>query len=114
MILEFDFESKVKQKEYWDKRQKAKESEIKEGDKVFVKQDKKNKLSTTYGEMPYRVIEKKGNSVQIENDEGVQKRRNVKDLKKIVFEKGYEKVNESDVNSEVISERPTRKRIPPQ
>ena len=49
---------------------------------LFCNREKENKLSSNFLGEPYKVIEKKGNSVQIESTEGVQKRRNVIHMKK--------------------------------
>ncbi|XP_059209654.1 uncharacterized protein K02A2.6 [Centropristis striata] len=47
---------------------RAKESTLKQGDKVLVRQQKQNKLSTPYERHPYTVISRKGQSVIIEKD----------------------------------------------
>ena len=46
-------------------------------------QKKTKKLSTNYGKAKHKVIEKKGSSVTIESEEGVQKSRNIIHLKKV-------------------------------
>ena len=46
----------------------ARESEIREGDKVLLRQEKENKLSTPYKQSPFTVIQKKGNGVLVEAD----------------------------------------------
>ena len=56
-----------------------------------MQQRKENKLSLNFLSEPYKVIEKKGNSVQIESTEGVQRRRNVIHMKKMNFTNNREK-----------------------
>ena len=76
-----DQERKDRGKEYADKRRGAKECEFTVGDKVLLKQDKRNKLTPAFESDPYRVIEKHGNSVTIQSTEGVQYQRNSSHLK---------------------------------
>ena len=54
-------------KEYADKHRHAKESNIKIGDTVLVKQYKKNKLTSRFNKMPYIVVCRKGTKVTAEN-----------------------------------------------
>ena len=51
-------------------------------DKVLVKQEKQNKLSTPFAPQPYEVVTKSGNSVIVESPEGVQLMRNTIHVKK--------------------------------
>ena len=46
------------------------------GDKVLVRQDKNNKLTTTFGATPFTVINKSTNSLLVESPDGVQYSRN--------------------------------------
>ena len=73
---------------YADFQRNARESEIREGDKVLLRQEKENKLSTPYKKSPFTVIQKNGNSVLVEAD-GVQYRRNVTHVKKY-FEQDHD------------------------
>ena len=79
-----------KKRERWhaDCQRNARESEIQEGDKVLLRQEKENKLSTPYKQSPFTVIQKNGNSVLVEAD-GVECRRNVTCVKKY-FERDYD------------------------
>jgi hypothetical protein len=70
-VKDRDAERKEKGKIYADKV----ESNIQAGDKVLVKQDKKNKLSTFFNQEPFRVLQKNGNSVLVEADTGIQYKR---------------------------------------
>ena len=45
------------------KKRNAEESDLNVGDKVSLKEDKENKLSTEPGPSPYRMCSKNGNSV---------------------------------------------------
>ena len=73
---------------YADCQRNARESEIREGDKVLLRQEKENKLSTPYKQSPFTVIQKNGNSVLVEAD-GVECRRNVTYVNKY-FERDFD------------------------
>lgn len=60
---------KFKGKQYADASRSANMSEVKEGDLVLMKQDKKNKLSTTFEPQLYKVKEKKGNQVVVSDSD---------------------------------------------
>ena len=53
-------------KDYADKRSRAKESTIKVGDSVLVRQARENKLASKFKPNPYRVIKMKGTRVTVE------------------------------------------------
>lgn len=63
-------------------RRGANDSDIHSGDKVLVKQDRENKMSTGFNPSQFKVVERNGYSVVVESDQGVQHRRNVTHLKK--------------------------------
>ncbi|KAK6178683.1 hypothetical protein SNE40_011209 [Patella caerulea] len=63
-----DQQMKEKGKMYADKSRTAKASDIKVGDKVLLKQEKSNKLSTNFNPRPYTVIQIDGNSITIQNE----------------------------------------------
>ena len=73
---------KCAQKEYWDKRNHATESMIKEGEKVLVKQDKQNKMTPTFEPKLYDVISKTGNQVTVRDENDNVYKRNVTHVKK--------------------------------
>ena len=52
------------------------------GDKVLVKQERKNKLSTPFSPEPFDVVTKTGNGVVVESPGGVQLMRNATHVKK--------------------------------
>ena len=93
-----DSEQKARYKAYADARRGAKYSNTNIGDEVLVKQGKQNKLTTTFSPVPYRVVDKKGNSLQIESPDGVQYSRNTSHVKKYI--------TESATTEEVIPEKP--------
>jgi hypothetical protein len=63
-----DREHKTKAKNYFDKRYKAKSSDIQQGDHVLLRQAKENKLSTKYKASPLLVIDRKGTLLQVERN----------------------------------------------
>ena len=76
-----DAEQKEKGKVYSDNRKSARESEIKSGDDVLMKQDMQNKFQSQFKPKLYKVLNKTGNSALVEPDEGVKYRRNVTHVK---------------------------------
>ncbi|KAL9970182.1 hypothetical protein ACROYT_G022515 [Oculina patagonica] len=80
-VRDRDSERKEKGKVYADYRRNARESEFQEGDKVLLRQEKENKLSTPFKQSPFTIFQKNGNSILLEAD-GVQDRRNVTHVKK--------------------------------
>ena len=56
-----DAEAKQERTDYADEKRRARESDLETGDLVLLKQSKENKLSTTYGTLPYTVSKKHGN-----------------------------------------------------
>lgn len=67
-IRKQDEKRKQQMKYYADKRNNAKQSHLKEGDKVIVKQKKHNKLSTPYEIEPLEIIAKKGSMITATNN----------------------------------------------
>ena len=78
-------EAKEKGKLYADEKRCARElSDVKEGDSVLLRQDRKKKLTPTFRQEPYRVLDKSGNSVVVESPDGVQYKRNSTHVKKFL------------------------------
>ena len=75
---------KLREKEYADSKRHALTSDIAEGDLVLLRQKRENKLSPTFEPEPYRILEKNGNAVVIENSSGQSKMRNAGHMKKFV------------------------------
>ena len=61
------------------------------GDQVLVQQDKSNKLDTPFAPVPFTVVEKAGNSVVVQSNQGVKYSRNTSHVKK--FHSAEEKEN---------------------
>ena len=101
-VKDRDAERKEKGKIYADKKRNAVESNIEAGDKVLMKQDKKNKLSTFFNPEPFRVLQKNGNSVLVEADTGVQYKRNITHLKKLITPDAEE--NEVNTQESILQE----------
>ena len=53
-------------------------------DEVLLKQTRENKLDTNFEPTPYKVVQKDGSALLLENDEGVRKMHNVAHVKKLV------------------------------
>ena len=88
-VRDRDIKRKKKGKVYEDCQRNALEREIREGNKVLLRQEKENKLSTPYKQCPFTANQKNGNSVLVEADgDCVQYRRNVTHVKKY-FERDY-------------------------
>ncbi|XP_045206992.1 uncharacterized protein K02A2.6-like [Mercenaria mercenaria] len=65
-----DRETKLKNKQYADKKRRAKNISLKIGDKVLIRRDKRqNKLQTAYHPVPARVIKRKGSMITV-NQQG--------------------------------------------
>ena len=84
-LADRDFVSKDKGKESVDGKRKERINEIKQGDEVVLKrQVPANKLSSTFEPTIFKVVQKKGSEVIVENPAmGVSYRRNVAHCKKI-------------------------------
>ena len=83
-VRDKDLESKTKSCVYTDERHAVKDSNIQPGDEVLVKQPKENKLTSTFENQPYHVVNKEGNSVIVESPEGVRYRRNSTHVKRYI------------------------------
>ena len=77
-----DSEKKQQEKFYGDKRRNAQPSNLKVGDKVLLKQKKKDKLTPTFESTPYTVMAKYGNQLTIRSEAGVIYKRNTSHVKK--------------------------------
>jgi len=84
MIRDRDAEQKGKGKLYADERRGAKYSEVELGDKVLVRQDKTDKLTTNFNPVPHTVVAKAGNSTIIESPTGQLYSRNTSHIRKYV------------------------------
>jgi len=68
---------------YSDEKRKAVTTDYAQGDLFHVKQNRENKLSTNFHPNPMKIMEKNGNSVVIQSDQGVKYKRNVTHVKKV-------------------------------
>ena len=73
---------RAKAKLYADKKRHVEHSDLVPGDRVLLKQEKQNKLSTSFAPEPYDVVSRNGSSTLIKSPEGVQLKRNTAHLKK--------------------------------
>ena len=80
-VRDRESERKEKGKMYADWKRNACENDIQKGDKVLLRQERDNKLSTLFKQLPFTAAQKNGNSVLVEAD-GVQYRRNVTHVKR--------------------------------
>lgn len=78
-----DAEVKAKTKAYADKSMNARPSDVQVGDQVLVRQEKKDKFSTSFDPSPFQVVSKTGNSVVVESQGGTQYSRNTSHVKKL-------------------------------
>lgn len=98
---------KQENKEYYDQKKKVKESEIKEGDTVLCKQEKKNKLTPKFDPEHYKVKQRKHNTVIAERD-GKIITRNVSYFKKVITDES------EDEWSNGTTEQPQERPVEPQ
>ena len=84
LLRERDARAKLRQKEYADSKRSAEYSDIGEGDRILLNKSRDNKLSPSFEPLPYKVVEKKGNAVLIQDQEGNTKMRNASHMKKFI------------------------------
>ncbi|XP_055839723.1 uncharacterized protein K02A2.6-like [Episyrphus balteatus] len=84
-VRDQDAREKWKGKCYADNKRHAKVSDVKEGDDVVVKrQIVTNKLATTFEPVAYKVVDRKGSEVTVQNpNTGTEYRRNVAHVRKV-------------------------------
>ena len=82
-ILKKDNEGKQKMKNYFGKKHFLKPSEFKIGDRVLVKQEKKDKLTTPYIPKPLQIKNKKGSMIIVSDIHDQEITRNSSHFKKI-------------------------------
>ena len=80
-VRDRDSERKEKGKMHAACKRNACENDIQKGDKVLLRQERDNKSSTPFKQVPFTVVQKNGNSVLVETD-GVQYLRNVTHAKR--------------------------------
>ena len=68
-IRQADAKRKEKMKEYADKCNQAKNTDLNVGDKVLIKQPKQNKMSTPFKPEPFEITDKKGSMITAQSEE---------------------------------------------
>ncbi len=84
LLKERDARKKLRQKQYADKTRAARDSNIGEGDRVLLKQTRKNKLTSNFEPHPYKVVCREGNAVVVQDSDGDNKMRAIAHMKKYV------------------------------
>lgn len=82
-VREVDADAKLGSSKYADRIRGAKCSDIRIGDTVFLKQQKKSKVDPTFSTERYTVVAQDGSKMVISSGNGVQYARSVNDLKKV-------------------------------
>ena len=82
-ILENDAKAKTVMKRNADTRNRSKESSITIGDVVLIKQQKRNKFSTHFSPIKYRVTARNGTMITAENLKGETITRNISFFRKV-------------------------------
>ena len=85
-VQDRDGEMKVKAKSYADRKRHAEYSDLVPGNRVLLKQEKQNKLSTPFAPEPYAVVGRNGSSFTIKSTEVVWLKRKTAHVKKYVQE----------------------------
>ncbi|KAK3097548.1 hypothetical protein FSP39_010680 [Pinctada imbricata] len=106
-VRDRDAEEKGKGKLYADKRRNATESTVKVGDDVLLKQQKRDKFTTTFESEPYKVVDKRGNNITIESSTGVQYERNSSHVKPYLSSCEDDNAGEKIVENETVIEAST-------
>ena len=81
-LRDWDSEAKAAAKIYTDERRGARYSDVRIGDKVLVRQEKHNKLSTAFNPTPHTVISKDGNSLVMQSPDAGSYSRNTTHVQK--------------------------------
>ena len=76
-----DAERKQANKGYTDKKHRAADRDVREGDTVLLEQRRENKLSPVYEKEPYEVLARYGDQVELKSPQGVQYKRNLQHIK---------------------------------
>ena len=101
-----NLKKKEENKDYYDRNRRAKEADIRTGDIVICKQEKKNKLTPKFYPKHYTVVQRKYNMATAKRDDGKTVTRNVSFFKKVRTDKSEDE--EEDI------ERPETDQVPKQ
>ena len=99
-------------KSWEDKKRHTEYSNLVPGDRVLLRQEKQNKLSTPFAPEPYDVVSRIGSSIIIKSPEGVQLKRNTAHFK--TYEESPQLPSRTvslPVKEDVRAESPTYRRI---
>ncbi len=118
-ILERDRCQKAKMKKYADEKRRAAPFNIKRGDKVLLKQERKNKLSTKYDPDPYIVVGTKGTSLLLKRRAEPEIMRNSSAVRELPPEGTDNHPHEAERKPDQVVDtkakpRPQRQRKPPE
>lgn len=94
-IRDKDAVAKLIGKQYADKHRRAKDSEIKVGDRVVVAVQKKIKTDPSFSDERYTVLSREGGKLIVRSEHGVQYARKIQDVKLVPDEIEEEKAEES-------------------
>ncbi|KAI8506116.1 hypothetical protein Bbelb_164690 [Branchiostoma belcheri] len=107
-IRDRDYGRKLTAKEYADKKRKAVENNLEPGDRVLLRQEKKDKFSPNYQTSPCRVIHKNGGEVTVQDPEGKIIKRNASFVKKYA----EPEINDSEGNTNAGEDTGQPERMP--
>ena len=104
---------KEENKEYYDRNRRAKEADIKTGDTVICKQEKKNKLTPKFDPKHYTIVQRKYNMVTAKRDDGKTLTRSVSFFKKVFMDKSEDEEEdfiERPETDQVLKQEPSSRR----
>ena len=81
-----DAENKTRMKDYRDQKVKAKETDFQIGDRVLLRQQKEDKLSTPFRNEEFEVVDRNGTQVTVKSKTGARYTRNTSHVKPIITE----------------------------
>ena len=87
-VRDRDSENKTQAKHYADTKYHAKDRAIALGDAVLLEKKRENKLSPSYESQPYEVTARYGDQVVLQSPQGVEYKRNLQHIKRVVTEPG--------------------------
>ena len=100
LARERDHVMEEKAKTYTDLKRKANICDLQPQDKVLLKQERVNKLSTAFEQVPYTVLEKRGNCLVLQSSDGRTIKRNVTQVKRYIHD--YQRQLIYDVDNDVL------------
>ena len=110
-VCDRDTEQKYKSKAYTDNKRNAINSKVLPGDQVLLQQEKQSKLSTQFNPTPYTVVSKRGNSLVVRSQGGVQYSRNTSHVKKFLRDNNVPHQKEAEAEPQDALDEPTQRSI---